>query len=477
MDAPETFRKSRIELLPSQLEPSDSNSSGALRDALPEPLLYRNLTWFIRLRWAVVFILAAFGLLGTVPGIFRAVGLRPYVAWPIATAALLALANLGILWHAKKLERKPTAHGDRVNLSFQIFVDLLFLTVVVHFVGSLETYVPFAYLFHVVLACIFFGRSDSFVVTVAACAFYVACVCLELAGVLPPAGILADGVLRDHIQRNSGTVFIYVASATTIWMMVWYLASHLSGMVRQRDRKLLETNRRLVELQEERTRHLLRTTHELKAPFAAIDANAQILLKGYCGRLPEKAVEVVERIGERCRKLAAEIQEMLQLANLRFVDEESLEWTEVDPADVLEWSARQLQPLAQEKKVSLELELRSAPVRAIEDHMKMIFNNIISNAILYSKEGGRVRISCGSVDGAPTVTVEDDGIGIHPEKLPKIFEEYYRAEEAVQYNKRATGLGLTIVRHVARSHGIRICVESSLGAGTKFVLSFPRIKR
>jgi len=73
----------------------------------------------------------------------------------------------------------------------------------------------------------------------------------------------------------------------------------------------------------------------------------------------------------------------------------------------------------------------------------------------------------------PIVTVEDEGIGIPAEKLPRIFDDYYRTEEAVRHNRDSTGLGLAIVRHVATSHGIRVQVESAPGCGTRFTLRFP----
>ena len=76
-------------------------------------------------------------------------------------------------------------------------------------------------------------------------------------------------------------------------------------------------NRRLVAATEERARHMLHTTHQLKAPFAAIHANTQLLLGGYCGPIPDRAVAVIEQIAARCEMLSRAIKAMLQLANLR----------------------------------------------------------------------------------------------------------------------------------------------------------------
>jgi len=104
----------------------------------------------------------------------------------------------------------------------------------------------------------------------------------------------------------------------------------------------------------------------------------------------------------------------------------------------------------------------------------MLFVNLLSNAVIYSQRDGQVSISCKPGPNLePVVVIEDNGIGIPADKLPRIFEEHYRTKEAVQHNKESSGLGLAIVKHVAQIYGIRIRVETRSGFGTKFELKFP----
>jgi len=441
---------------------------------LSEGLLVRSALWFCSLRWIVVVILVAFGFLDLFPTLLPRIGLRAQRQWPFTAAAVLAVANLGFLWHARHLARSEDAHGTKANLWAQIVVDLAVLTVVVHFMGSLETYVGFAYLFHIVLSCIFFPRSWSLAVTGIACSLYVACVALEETGVLDIAGIYADPTLRARMGQVPGATLLNVTWAAVTWVVVWYVTSHLSAMVRQRDADLARTNRRLTEAQKEKMQHMLRTTHELKAPFAAIDANIQTLLKGYCGPLPSEAHGVVVRLGTRCRRLATQIQEMLQLANLQSAREEPLDTVEADLAEVLRWCVAQAQPIADDRGVALAADLQSARAVAVKDHLRMLFTNLLSNAVHFSHRGGRVGVQCSpGADGGAVVVVEDQGIGIPPNKIPRIFDAYYRTEEGVRHCKESTGLGLAIVRRVAEVHRIRVRVESAPGRGTKFTLVFP----
>lgn len=443
-------------------------------ESLPETLLIGNVLWFIRLRWVAISLLMVFGILGLLlPEAFPPLGLRAPHSWPFVVSAILFLANLGFFIHARRLLRERARHGAGFNLWSQILVDLPALTMVVHFLGSVETHAPFMYLAHVVLACIFFSRRRSLTVAVVAGGLYATCVVLEILGGLPPAGIYSNGMLRQVMAEHPTFPWLNVLSALSIFSLVWYLASHLSGMVRGRDLELAEANRRLTIAQMEKMRHMLRTTHELKAPFAAIAANAQLLLKGSCGPLSEEAADVVRRIATRCRRLAHEIQQMLQLANLQSTDERPTP-DDLDLAEIVRWAIARVGATAQERRVIIEEELAPAHVLAVEDHIKMLVANIMSNSVIYSYEGGTVRVRCSvTPPGGPIIMVEDQGIGIPKEKLPRIFDDYYRTEEAVRHNKDSTGLGLAIARHVALTHGIRVQVESVPARGTRFTLRFP----
>lgn len=453
---------------------------GADRGSAPDPLTpfseafrVRSAFWFCRLRFLVIFFLVVLGAVGlSLPGLFPRFGFAPPGAWPLAAAALLSAGNAVFLaWTRRAAAR---AQGAMRSLWAQIVFDLAVLTFVVHHVGSVETGVAHGYLFHIVLSCIFFPRRHSLVVTALAIGLYLACVGAELSGLLPPGGILLDGAVRSAHLAQPWVAAFGIAWTCAVWIVVWDLAATLTRLVQNRNEDLFATNRRLVATQREKTAHMLRTTHELKAPFAAIHANVQLLLKGLCGPITQETREVLERIGARARKLAAEITQMLQLANLESKGDRPAEPVAVDLAECLRYSLGQQQAVAHERGIGIEESLDPAWTVGVADHLKMMFDNLLSNAINYSRRGGVVSVSCRRLaDGSAEVGIVDRGIGIAPEKLPRIFEEYYRTEEAVRHNRESTGLGLSIVRRVAVSHGAAVRVESRPGEGTRFTLRFP----
>ena len=443
---------------------------------LHESLLVKNAYWFCNLRWVSIGLLLIFGLNGFFPVFFQLLGLTTDTQWAFLAAGILAAANIGYLINLNHMRRLKSYSSITLHLWFQIILDLCVITGVVHFIGSLETYVTFTYIFHIVLSCICFPGTQSLYVTIVACGFYLLCVILERGGFIPPAGIFTDNTFRNSIEHTGNTILINVISVLIIWLIVWYLVSHISTIVLEREYKLSESNKRMKINQVEKATHMLRTTHELKAPFAAIHANTQLLLQGFCGDMPEKAIDVLYRISTRCRRLTAEIQEMLQLANLRSVDTNTIPVEELDLAAVLEWCLLQVQPLAEQEKIKLEKDIKPVTVHGVEEHLKMLFVNLISNAIHYSDVKERVTVLCRQLtDDVAEVTIEDEGIGIPADKLHRIFEEYFRTDEAVRHNKASSGLGLTIVEHIVQTHKIRLRVESKEGLGTKFVLLFSTV--
>lgn len=449
-------------------------AGGGVSGNLPESMLFRNVGWFCQLRWVAVGMLVAVGLIGAFGCGLEDIGLRARASWPLIIAAVLAVSNGGYMIHARLMTRSELQSHARFNLWSQIVVDLLLLTMVVHFAGSLKTYVAFLYLIHITLACIFFSRGQSLAVTTLAAVLYLSCVGLEVAGVIQPMSIYTGESQESRAGLSRVAVVIDVASALAIWLMMWYLVAHLSARVRERDLELAENNRRLLQAQEDRAQHMLRTTHELKAPFAAIHANVQLLLKGYCGLLSAEVIGVLDKIGVRCARLAKEIQEMVQLANVSSAEGKPLCWSDIDLAEELKWCVDQAHPLAEERGVTVEMQLQPARAVAVHEQLRMMFANLLANAIIYSHRGGCVRVGCSpGPEGSAQVSFEDQGIGIPAEKLPRIFEEYYRTEEAASHNQASTGLGLAIVRQIAQVNRIDIRVESRVAVGTRFILRLP----
>ena len=440
-------------------------------------VLLHNAGWFIRIRWIVVAILTASGtavLALDSPAlsdlqVLKYLGLVSPGPWPLCLAVILALLNLAAIWWVSRLTARASWRRVATNIWFQIVSDLIILTALVYMVGATSTVVSFAYLFHVTLACIFFGRRDSFLVTLVSVVLFLGIVSAQCAGWIPFAGVLA---FEPPFAPSISETALFAAPTVFVWLIVWYLVSSLSDTVRQRDRDLDTVNRRLIRADEEINLQMLRVTHDLKAPFSGIESNIQVLKQLHWDELPGPVREIIGRIDARSAALRARIGDILVLGSLRSKRAEKAVVTPVLLREVLEAVLQDVRGLADGKQVTVALAAGETRVLSNPEQLKILFLNLVSNAIVYSRDGGTVDVGVTEEKGGVHVSVVDRGIGISEKALPHIFEDFFRTQEASAFNPASTGLGLAIVRHIALNLGLTIVVESEQDKGAVFQVTF-----
>ncbi len=134
-----------------------------------------------------------------------------------------------------------------------------------------------------------------------------------------------------------------------------------------------------------------------------------------------------------------------------------------------------MQPLAEAKGVVLRID-GAGPVQVVgdESRLRQVFINLLDNAIKYTSEGGRVTIQVGQRNCSSVVVVEDTGIGVSAEHLPRVFDRFYRVDKARSRSEGGTGLGLSIAQSIVKAHGGVIEMASTVGQGTVCTVTFPQ---
>ena len=436
--------------------------------------LLHNAIWFTKIRWLVVLVFAFIGVLSQLnPLSSHGLELKFDKIHPWQFCTLLGLFNLILIYIFSLIKAKPSVSKARIFIWFQICLDLSCLTLLVHLVGSTTTIVAFAYLFHIVLACIVFSPRSSLMVTGLAAILFTGCVLLENHGVLAPRSIVSR---NDNAGSNIAFNLFFCVSAIFVWLVVWYLASSLSKMIRQRDMKLESVNQKLSRANEEKNRQMLKTTHDLKAPFSGIETNIQLLKYKYWDDLDSEVQHILDKISKRSTQLRMLINEILTLGHLRIQTDVTRHFPEVRLDDIIDDIVAGINEMAASRNVEIVINIAEVSVYSDSDQLVTLFRNLVSNAISYSHEGGKVEISSTSEPNAVHVFVKDNGIGISPEALPLIFDEYYRSKEGRLFNSQSTGLGLSIVKQVVNNLKLQIVTTSTVGSGTTFEVIIPIIK-
>jgi two-component system phosphate regulon sensor histidine kinase PhoR len=133
------------------------------------------------------------------------------------------------------------------------------------------------------------------------------------------------------------------------------------------------------------------------------------------------------------------------------------------------------QARAAARQVQLSEQVPDLRVRADPDRLEQVLCNLIDNAIKYGRVGGKVTIdACPLADGYVEISVTDDGPGIPPQAIERVFERFYRVDKARSREQGGTGLGLSIVKHIVQNHGGRAWANSQLGQGTTFFFTLPQ---
>jgi signal transduction histidine kinase/DNA-binding response OmpR family regulator len=215
-------------------------------------------------------------------------------------------------------------------------------------------------------------------------------------------------------------------------------------------------------------------SHELRTPLSAIlgfsDLMRQEPRDGDSLAVPAEWVEHIHRGGNH---LLALVNDVLDLSKVE-AGRMELVLEEIDLSSAVIELANGVRPLADRKGLRLETDVPSMPVVADRGRLRQILYNLVSNAIKFTPADGRVAISAEASDDGYTFTVSDTGVGIAAADLPMIFEEF-RQVGSEDAREGGTGLGLALAQRLVGAHGGRIDVESTVGEGTTFTVTMPRL--
>jgi len=212
-------------------------------------------------------------------------------------------------------------------------------------------------------------------------------------------------------------------------------------------------------------------SHELRTPLTNIRGYLEAIQDTLReGAAPESSfVEVALGNSLRMERLLDDLLELSRAESGAV----PLEKEETSLSSFLSRVADQHRSSAKQAGKTLEVEARDGAFRADLRKLALALSNLVDNALKYGKEGGRVTLS-GRIEGdACLLEVADDGPGISPEHLPRIFERFYRIDKGRSRELGGTGLGLSITKHIVESHGGILRVESRIGVGTRFFLRLP----
>jgi signal transduction histidine kinase len=486
--------------------------------ALPATeVLIGRIGWLIRLRWVAVV-----GSLAFIEAARRILAIDVHFYRLLGVLAALALYNLGAELLLRRmcrndlgspeaavgpgdqepigrlarflLPRTPAgvAYYDRqaahaaLFAAAQIGLDLLFLASLLHFAGGVENPLRVFFIFHVIVASILLSRDATYCVATLGFLLMAAVSLGEYWGLLPhysleahwrTGGYLDPGLVGTQVFLLGVTLYVgaYLASSIAARLRrreidVVVLSRHLQGEAQ----RLEEAYRELSLAERAKSEYMRKVAHELRGPLGTVKTALSVALASAPESMPERTRGLIERAERRAGELADMTRELLSLALARG-GEARTEPVAMDPARLAAEVLDEMAARADEAGIELRAQVEQGlpPLLGNPGGVADMLRNLLGNAIRYTPAGGRVDLRVGRETAGLIVEVSDTGIGIEPEALGRIFDEFYRSDAARAHAPDGTGLGMAIVKAVVDQQGGGIEVESEPGRGTRFRVRLP----
>ena len=425
--------------------------------------------WFVRLRWMAGVL---YGL--SVVLLWLVLGAR--VAGPqlllVAGAILLYNIAFAVILAAGSLPLNRLFLLGRV----QIIADLVSLTLLIHFTGGFESPLALFYLFHIVIASIILPRSSGYVCTTLAVALYCLMITVNLAS--PESRFHIEGFFpAGQYERLPFAIGTAATLALTGYLCA-YLATTIVERMRQHEMELAKAYTELAQTEERKSRFMRSAAHHLRSPLSSIYMCLRTVEGNYASGDKKKEMELLERAKTRSKDMLSLISDLIALSRLKDVDLSRVEEKAVEFDPALREVVDGHKDIAEGRRINVTVDYGAdgSKVWANREQLCEIIDNLVSNAVKYTPEEGRIRIASRRGNGTIELQVTDNGIGIPPEERKYLFEEFFRATNAKKVSSQGTGLGLCISEELLKKMGGEIRVESRINEGSTFAVTIPEWK-
>ena len=371
----------------------------------------------------------------------------------IATAATLALALVVL---ARRLPQKPLP-SVLVCVGYVLVAALLRDAAA----GSVSGFAAL-YLLPVIWLAWTAGRREVLIVFAAV-----------LGALVAPLAIASSSYPANSGRASAILMVAVIAVAATI-RLLRSETSQATSKLHEEAELLAQQNEGLRQLDRMKDEFIAIISHELRTPLSSITGYLELVLDDAHLLTPDhrQFLTVISRNVDRLTLLANDLLLLAAAENGTL----ALAKSDFELSALLEEVANAARPHAAEQQIVLRLEVDvegQADLRADRPRLAQLFDNLISNAIKFTPAGGSVSLRALRACDHVIVEVEDSGIGVAADELPRLFDRFYRARTATDRNVGGTGLGLAIAKTIADAHDATLDVKSELGGGTTFRLQLP----
>ncbi len=229
-----------------------------------------------------------------------------------------------------------------------------------------------------------------------------------------------------------------------------------------------------VEAEQLKDAFITSISHELRTPLTVIKVYTDLLLKTANGKLEDRQIKFIQNILKGSDQLESQINQLLNISELQ-AGTLNKNFERVDLCEVVRNTAENWRERLEDKSITYSLVIPTDPlwVTADKNHLGWALENLLRNAHNYTLAGGQIKVILSQAEQKARLEIVDSGIGIAAADQPYLFDRFFRANNAINYDVRGAGLGLYIAKAVVEMHQGQIAVKSELGGGSTFTITLP----
>lgn len=262
-----------------------------------------------------------------------------------------------------------------------------------------------------------------------------------------------------------------------LFEQTWRAQQDLEIKVQQRTFELTKAIEEIKLVSKRKTDFILAVSHELRTPLTSIKGYASLILAGALGNIPQEIKSRLEKINEHSDKLTQLIEDLLDISRIEAGRVKmNLQPLELKP--LLDRIAEMFALQLKERGINFEVNMPEKAPQVLADNMQFerVLINLLSNAMKFTPRNGYIRININELNEHLEISVSDTGIGIPKENTPFIFQEFFRARNALDQNIKGSGLGLSLVKQIIEAHQGKIWFNTQENKGTVFSFTIPKAR-
>lgn len=381
------------------------------------------------------------------------------IYWSIGISLSILFYNIILHTFRSKIKRTPGKFNQLHYSLIQMILDLIALTLIIYFSGSLETPLYMLYIFHMIIGSLILPGRVIFVLSTATILIFSGIVILEFFGIIPHYHIK-----EIYSSENVHNVRFILSSLGIIIFTIYTsigITSRIAKRLYKREQQLKETLEALNKAEEAKQKYIMAVVHEIKSPIVATQSIIELVKKGYVGDITDKIEEKLTRSIKRTEDALNLINNILRISKLKLMGE--ISYDKVDVLKIINLVSDHHLDLVRRKNINYKVrdlrrvknEIDSDPVM-----IELIFSNIIGNAVKYTSENERVLIELKEDNNLLVIEISDSGIGIPKDEIDKVFKQFYRAKNLSGQKFEGSGLGLSLVKEIVERLDGSIIVNS-----------------